>query len=148
LGEQVWLEAQNLKTQYQSSKLAPKRHGPFQIIKEVSPVTYQLRLPAAWRIHNVFHVSLLSPYHEMTAHGPNFTRPPPNLIDGENEYEVETILNHQCHGRSRTLQYLIKWSRYSHANNTWELADQVHPLDLVKSYHHKHPKLQVKRMWI
>ena len=41
LGEQVRLKAQNLKTQYQSSKLAPKHHGPFQIIKEVSPVAYQ-----------------------------------------------------------------------------------------------------------
>ncbi len=74
-------------------------------------------------------------------------RPPPDLIDGENEYEVEAILNHRCHGKSRTLQYLIKWSRYSHADNTWEPADQVHALDLVKSYHHKHLELQVKRAW-
>ncbi len=44
-GDQVWLKASNLKTQYQSSKLAPKHHGPFQIIKEVSLVAYQLCLP-------------------------------------------------------------------------------------------------------
>jgi hypothetical protein len=29
LRDQVWLEAQNLKMQYQSLKLAPKCHGPF-----------------------------------------------------------------------------------------------------------------------
>jgi len=144
----VWLEARNLKTQYQSLKLAPKRHRPFQVIKEVSLVAYQLWLPASWRIHDVFYISLLSPYHETTTHSPNFTRPPPNLIDGEDEYEVETILNHRHHRRSRMLQYLIKWSRYLHANNTWEPADQVHAPDLVKSYHHKHPELQVKRAWI
>jgi hypothetical protein len=90
----VWLEAQNLKTQYQSSKLAPKHHRPFQVIKEVSSVAYQLHLPASWRIHDVFHVSLLSPYRETTTHGPNFMQQPPDLIGGEEEYEVEAILNH------------------------------------------------------
>jgi len=28
----------------------------------------------------VFHVSLLSPYRETTAHGPNFSRPSPDLL--------------------------------------------------------------------
>jgi hypothetical protein len=115
----VWLKAWNLKMQYQSSKLAPKCHGPFQVIKEVSPVAYQLRLLASWRIYDVFHVSLLSPYRETTAHDPNFTWPPPDLIGGEEEYKVEAILNHRRHGRSRTLQYLIKWKGYPHSDNTW-----------------------------
>jgi hypothetical protein len=72
-GEQVWLEATHLKIHHQKTKLRPKRYGPFKIIKEISPVAYQLRLPVAWGIHDVFHVSLLSPYREMTAHGPNFS---------------------------------------------------------------------------
>jgi hypothetical protein len=145
LGDQVWLEARNLKTQYQSSKLAPKCHGPFQVIREVSPVAYQLRLPASWRIHDVFHVSLLLPYRETAAHGPNFTRPPPDLIGGEEEYEVKALLNHRRHGRSRTLQYLIKWKGYPHSDNTWEPADQVHAPELTKLYHHQHPEIQDKR---
>jgi hypothetical protein len=73
MGMQVWLEGKNLKLPYQSTKLAPKRYGPFKIIKEVSPVAYQLSLPMTWGIHDVFHSSLLSPYHEMTQHGPNFS---------------------------------------------------------------------------
>jgi hypothetical protein len=28
-------------------KLKPKQYGPFKIIKEISPVVYQLRLPVA-----------------------------------------------------------------------------------------------------
>jgi transposase InsO family protein len=47
LGEQVWLEATHLKIRHQKTKLNPKRYGPFKIIKEISPVVYQLRLPAA-----------------------------------------------------------------------------------------------------
>jgi hypothetical protein len=72
-GEQVWLEATHLKICHQKMKLKPKQYEPFKIIKEISPVTYQLRLPMAWGIHNVFHASLLSPYHETTTHGPNFS---------------------------------------------------------------------------
>jgi hypothetical protein len=108
LGEQVWLEATHLKIRHQKTKLNPKRYGPFTIIKEISPVAYQLKLLAAWGIHDVFHASLLFPYHETTAHGPNFSWPPPDLVDGEEEFQVERIINHRNSGRSRKLQYLIK----------------------------------------
>jgi chromodomain-containing protein len=72
----------------------------------------------AWNIHDVFHASLLSPYCESPEHRPNYSRPPPNLLEGEEEYEVEHIVNHQCSGRARTLQYLIKWKGYLEADNT------------------------------
>jgi hypothetical protein len=101
VGEQVWLEANNLKLPYQTSKLAPKRQGPFKIIRKILSVAYQLELPASWAIHDVFHASLLSPYRETPAHGPNFCRPPPDLIGDEEEYEVEAIINHRFKGRSR-----------------------------------------------
>ena len=42
-----------------------------------------------WKIHDVFHALLLSPYKEMEEHSPNFEEPPPDLIDGEHKYEVE-----------------------------------------------------------
>jgi hypothetical protein len=45
------------------------------------------------RIHPVFHNSLLKPYIETSAHGPNFTRPLPKIIEGEEgHYEIEEIL--------------------------------------------------------
>src|SRR5229473_5796158 len=99
VGTQVWLEGTHLCLPYQATKLAPKHYGPFEIIREVSPVAYQLRLPAAWNIHDVFHASLLSSYREMDAHGPNYSRPSPDLIKGEEEYEVKRVINYQCSGR-------------------------------------------------
>ena len=92
--DEVWLEASNLKTRHQKTKLAPKRYGPFKIIREISPVAYQIKLPASWGIHDVFHASLLTPYHETAAHGPNYSRPPLDVIEGEEEYAVEKIINH------------------------------------------------------
>ena len=85
-GEKVWLESKNLCIPYQSQKLTPKQEGP---------VTYQLKLPSQWKIHDMFHVCLLSPYKENDVHRPNHTNPPPNLIDGAQEYEVETLLAHR-----------------------------------------------------
>ena len=47
VGAKVWLEGSNLALPYQMCKLAPKRHGPFTITKQVSPVMYKLQLPPA-----------------------------------------------------------------------------------------------------
>src|SRR5258707_7728284 len=107
VGDWVWLDAKNLRLPYQNTKLAPKRHGPFHITKEISPVAYQLDLPASWAIHDVFHTSLLSPYQENAVHGPNFSKPPPDLVQGTEEYEVQHLVNHRRHGKSRTLQYFV-----------------------------------------
>ena len=63
-------------------------------MKEISPVAYQLALPRAWMIHNVFHSLLLTPYKETPEHGAQFQCPPPELIGNKEEYEVEQIINH------------------------------------------------------
>ena len=57
-GDKVWLDTRNLKTNHHK-KIGPKREGPFEITKVIGPVTYQLRLPRAWKFHNVFHATLL-----------------------------------------------------------------------------------------
>ena len=116
-GDQVWLDSRNLKTIYHK-KMKPKREGPFLITEVLGPVTYRLQLPAAWRIHNVFHATLLRPYKENGVYGENFAKPPPELEEGEEVYEVETILNHRKRGRS--YQYFVKWRGYPITDASWE----------------------------
>src|SRR5271168_5002793 len=94
-GDKVWLESRYLKLRYESKKLAPKREGPFVIEEVLNPVNYSLKLPNSWRIHPVIHATLLSPYKENEIHGTNFVRPPPDLIEGEPEFQIEAILSHR-----------------------------------------------------
>src|SRR6267378_7904586 len=101
-----------------TAKLAPKRYGPFPITKVLGlPVTYKLRLPEQWNIHPVFHVDLLTPYKEMEFHGRNFEWPLPDLVDGNEEYEVERIVNSRRSGRGRQVQYLVHWKGYPEARS-------------------------------
>jgi Chromo (CHRromatin Organisation MOdifier) domain len=130
----VWLDATNLCTIGTNTKIDPLQYGPFKIIKEILPVAYQLVLPSEWKIHDVFHASLLSPYTETDMHGPNFMRPPLDLVRGEQEYEVECIINHQHTGQGKALQYLIKWKGYPESNNTWEPTSHLHVPQLIKEY--------------
>jgi len=137
-GDQVWLEASNLKLPYHTLKLAPRCQGPFCISKVISLVAYRLTLPLSWCIHDVFHASLLLPYRETAVCRPNFTCPPPNLIGDEEEYKVEAIVNHRRHGHWHQL-HLIKWKGYPSSDNMWKTAEDVHAEDLLKGYHRCHP---------
>jgi Chromo (CHRromatin Organisation MOdifier) domain len=115
--------------------LDAKRYGPFLITKEISPVVFQLALPPQWRIHNVFHASLLMPYKEMEEHGENFVQPPPELIEGQEEYEVEQIVNSRRWGRAWKLQYLLWWKGYSRTHDSWQDTTEVHAPRLIKEYY-------------
>ena len=116
-GDKVWLDSRNLKTIYHK-KMKPKREGPFVITEVMGPVTYRVQLPASWRIHDVFHATLLRRYKENETYGENFMEPPPELLEGEEVYEVESILNHRKRGRG--YQYYVKWKGYPISDASWE----------------------------
>ena len=138
-GDLVWLEGRNLKVDQPTSKLAAKRYGPFSVVQVLLPITYQLTLPVQWKIHLVFHVDLLTPYKETAFHGANYTRPPPDLIDNEEEYEIEQILNSRTRGRNRRVQYLVGWVGYPESDNQWLDADQLTADEAIREFKKKCP---------
>jgi hypothetical protein len=87
----------------------------------------------------VFHIDLLTPYRETIMHGPNYQYPVPDLVDGEEEYSVEKILDSQKFGRRRRLQYLIKWDGYPDSDNMWVDKDDVFADDKVREFKKLNP---------
>jgi len=151
VGQKVLLSTQHLalKDKDRTKKLLPRFIGPFFVKRIISPVAYELELPSTMRIHPVFHVSklkILKPrdpvsFPASAAADPNHvSRPPPELIneDGEEEWEVEKIVNHrtikQKHNRQR-IEYLVSWKGYPEWEMTWEPASHLkHAARAIATY--------------
>jgi transposase InsO family protein len=139
-GDLVFLEGTNIQTTHPKAKLAPRRHGPFKVTTAFA-VTSRLDLPPSWHIHPVFHNSLLRPYKETSAHGPNYTKPPPEIVEGESDhYEIETVIKSCLSPNRRGIQYLVKWKGYPDAENSWIAASGMkHATYLTQAFHKKYP---------
>jgi len=92
MGDEVLLSTKNLKAKQPSRKLTHHFIGPYCIEKIIGRQAYKLTLPTAYRIHSVFHVSLLEPY--VRQRGANIPRPVllPVIVDDKEEYVVEELL--------------------------------------------------------
>lgn len=115
VGDKVLLNAKNIKLKSPGPrKLLPRYIGPFEIVAKIGEVAYRLKLPVNYKIHNVFHVSLLRNYKvDGTVQPP----PPPELVDGDLEYEVEEIISHRV--VRKRYEYLVKFIGYAHEHNLW-----------------------------
>jgi hypothetical protein len=81
---------------------------------------YAYRLNTPPGIHNVFHTSLLHPVatDPLPSQIQDDIQPAPIIIDSEEEYEIEEILNNRIkRGRGRNgplkRQFLYKWTGYA-----------------------------------
>ena len=138
VGNKVWLLSTNIRTARPSKKLDWKRIGPFSVVNRIGTQAYRLALPPTMKIHNVFHVSLLEPYHESAIPGRIRPPPPPVIVDNNQEFEVEEILDSRRERKS--LLYLVKWKGYLTSDNSWEPASYVkNAASLVKAFHDRYP---------
>jgi len=105
----------------------------------VGPSAYRLKLPHGIRqLYPVFNVIKLSAALKDLILGRKLQAPPPPIVvDGEEEWEVEEILNSCWH--RRRFQFLVKWKGFSREHNSWEVASDVKAPDLVMEYYQKHP---------
>jgi hypothetical protein len=132
----VLLSTKNLKLKVKKTKrdvkLLPKFIGPLRVIERIGHVAYRLELPPRWRVHDVFHVSLLRKYVTRGTQG-HIAAPPVAWLDEEPLYEVEQILQHADVrvGRKVVRRFLIKWANYDASHNSWEREDNLVSCDEV-----------------
>ena len=142
VGEKIWLNSKYIKTK-RNRKLEAKFFGPFRVLHLVGKQAYKLELPKKWRIHNVFHVSLLE--QDTTRKGREFSVPEFKPGD-DKEYKVKAIRDSAVYARESEsghlpyLYYLVSWKRYPEEENTWKPTSVVqHLRKLISSFHKDHP---------
>jgi len=133
--DRVYLDASDIKTTRPSPKLSHRRLGPFEIECQVGPLAYRLKLPHGMRqLYPVFNVMKLSATLEDLILGRKPQAPPPPIVvDGKEEWEVEEILDSRWHWRR--FQFLVKWKGFSREHN----PSDVKAPDLIAEYYRKHP---------
>ncbi|KAF7565972.1 hypothetical protein PtrM4_054060 [Pyrenophora tritici-repentis] len=120
VGDEVWLDARNIRTQRASKKLDWKNFGPYRVAKKISSYVYRLDPPATMKIHP--HV------------------PPPELfvVDGEPHYFVESVENLRYNKRRKRNEYLVKWVGYKELS--WEPAEELKENDTFVRFHEQFPE--------
>jgi len=120
VGDLVMLSTKDLKYQMvgrRTEKLTERFVGPYKIKKIISSNAIELELPSTVKIHPVVNVSRIHRYVGQVE-GQKKEQPLPVIIEGEEEWEVERILNkRRVRGKDK---YLVRWKGFMAESNTWE----------------------------
>jgi hypothetical protein len=104
---------------------------PLRIIEKLSPLSYRVALPANSRIHDIISIIHLRRYQGKD----NGERPPPVVVDGEEEWEVERI-DGERRNSAGGKEFLVKWKGYSEMKRTWEPIRHLdNTSELVAEWH-------------
>ena len=145
VGQLVMLSTKNLKQKRPSKKMSHKFVGPFRIEDKVGAQAYRLTLPSTYRIHNTFHVSLLEPYyHRAGAEGAETFMQAPELIDDEEQWEIEEILDKT---KSKgTYYYKVKWVGWGDPYNQWLPENELeNAAELRKEFDDRAPAVSKRK---
>jgi hypothetical protein len=121
-GDLVRVSAAHFRTLSGAAKLNKKWLGPFPIIKMRGPNAAELELPSTLRVHPVINVSQLKLERSGGYDHGDEPPPDPEVVDGEEEFEVEDILEHRVrkYGKGTREEYKVLWKGYPKWEATWE----------------------------
>ncbi|GMJ03683.1 hypothetical protein HRI_004037500 [Hibiscus trionum] len=130
VGEKVFLKVSPWKKVMRfgrKGKLSPRYIGPYEIVKRVGPVAYQLRLPSDLeKIHDVFHVSMLRKYRSDPSHVMPIEEIELNPDLTYEEWPVEILASDSKVLRGRTIELVkLRWQRRGVDEATWERKEDM-----------------------
>jgi hypothetical protein len=144
VGDKVWLVRKNINTVRNINKLDSVKIGPYTITRNIKNVSYELALPPSMKIHNVFHVSLLEAYQDNTIPGRDPIPAPIVIMDGEIEYEVQSV--EDCRKIRGQLEYLVHWKGYGVNDRNWNKAsDMGNASQEIEDFFKRYPNKRVLR---
>ena len=125
VGDLVLLSTKDLKWQMVgrcSEKLVEQFVGPYKIKAIISSNVVELELPASVKIHLVVNVSRIKRYVDQVD-SQRKEKPQPVVIEGEEEWEVERILNkRKIRGKDK---FLVRWKGFTAEEDTWESRENL-----------------------
>ena len=125
IGDAVLLSTKDLKWQMKgrrSEKLTERFVGPYKVKGIVSSNVIELELPSSIKIHPVVNVSRVRLYKPQVE-GQKKIPPKPVIIEGEEEFEVEKIINKRTiRGKEK---FLVRWKGYTAEEDTWESRENL-----------------------
>ena len=121
----------NLKNAKFKKKLFYKFTELFEIENVVESQTYRLCLLDQWRIHFVFHVSLLESYY---INANIVSSAEMILVSEDEEYEVKDILKNKK--KWEKFYYLVRWKEFFFCEDNWIFKHYLAiPQNILKRYH-------------
>jgi hypothetical protein len=103
------LDGRNIKIRPPSQKLDDTLHGLYQVKNVISPTAVRLTLRRKWKIHNVFHVSLIEPFRSGTRAPPDPSKIlwEADEVEGSEAYDIDEVMTSYKSGNG--VLYVIKW---------------------------------------
>ncbi|QRW01036.1 Transposon Tf2-1 polyprotein [Ceratobasidium sp. AG-Ba] len=128
-GDQVLINLKTLELQKgKGRKLNQVYDGPFEVMEQISPVTYRLRLPEEYSMHPVINIAHLEKYSRSEEYGKRAYKPLQRGLEEDNDvYEVEKIVDEgwQKKGRRKIHIYRIRWVGYGPEEDKWITAGKL-----------------------
>ncbi len=135
----MFLNEQNIITAKLFKKLNDKMLDSFQIINLIDSF-YKMKLLKTMHIHNVFYSKLLRLIiNDLLSDQKNeFSRL--IVINDENEWKIDDILNFQWYWR--WLQYQVKWKNYDNDLNWYNADDDefINAQEMIDDFHIKYSR--------
>ena len=124
--------------------MLPKFLGPLKILEIIGRSAVKLDLPTALRVHPTISVSLIKPF--MARAG---IAVPPIVINGELEWELEAIINHNVIKSKKSSQpglveFKVRW-KGDYEDSWHELIDFENSMESIEAYLNNHCTKQMRK---